>query len=310
MRRWDRLVELYMEEYAARGVSALTVQKVERELDRWGSWLKHHKPRPRLGEINADLITLYVRQRTVFRSKALVRSVLGAQRGLGEFLVQQGVWASNPLRWMRGPKVRPGARVPRRINRSAMRQLLEGAATGPREYHRHLWLAALAVLYGTGLRREELIRLDLAHWQRDSGVLRIDGRKTGWERCVPLPALTVRCLEAYLVQRHNLLEQLGRRDEPAIFVNRFGGRLKPASLSHGVAALARRCGLAHVTMHQFRHTCASDLLEDGVSLPEVQRLLGHQTIVTTVRYLHIADPQRHAAVRRHPINEMLTGGAA
>ncbi len=310
MRRWDRLVELYLEEYAARGVCAETVRHVQRELDRWGAWLKHRRPRPRLEEINADLVVRYIRQRASFRSKALVRGILGAQRGLGEFLVRQGLWRGNPLRWMRGPKVRAGDRVPRRINRSALRQLLEGAATGGRAYHRHLWLAVLAVLYGTGLRRGELIRLDLAHWQRDSGVLLIDGRKTGWQRCVPLPPLAVRCLEGYLVARHNLLEQLGRLDQPALFVNKDGGRLKPAGLSRGMALLARRCGLGRVTLHQFRHTCASDLLEDGVGLPEVQRFLGHQTIATTVRYLHIADPQRHAAVRRHPVNEMLAGGAA
>jgi site-specific recombinase XerD len=62
------------------------------------------------------------------------------------------------------------------------------------------------------------------------------------------------------------------------------------AVSRGVQAVARRCGLEHVTLHQFRHTCASDLLEGGVHLPAVQQWLGHQTITTTVRYLHIADP--------------------
>jgi site-specific recombinase XerD len=51
-------------------------------------------------------------------------------------------------------------------------------------------------------------------------------------------------------------------------------------------------------------------LEAGVALPEVQRILGHQVIQTTVRYTHIADPQRRAAIARHPINEWLIGEAA
>jgi len=71
--------------------------------------------------------------------------------------------------------------------------------------------------------------------------------------------------------------------------------------------IATRSGSPGVTLHQFRHTCASDLLERGTSLPEVQEILGHRTIQTTVRYLSIADPQRHEAVKRHPINEILGG---
>jgi len=67
-----------------------------------------------------------------------------------------------------------------------------------------------------------------------------------------------------------------------------------------------------VRLHQFRHTCASDLIEAGVSLPEVQRILGHSSISSTVRYLHTSDPQRRAAMERHPLNDWLQqrGGAA
>jgi integrase/recombinase XerD len=60
-----------------------------------------------------------------------------------------------------------------------------------------------------------------------------------------------------------------------------------------------------VSLHQFRHTCASDLLEGGVSLPEVQRMLGHLSVTTTARYLQIADPQRVEAMHRHPLNDAL-----
>lgn len=311
MRRWDRLVELFLEEYAARGVAADTVANVTRELNRWGIWLKTRRPRPRLEDVGPDLLVRYVQARTVFKAKATVGTTVWILRAMGEFLVNAGIWSTNPLRWMRGPKLRPDRRVPRRINASALKRLLEGAATTRPGYHRYLWLAIIALLYGTGIRRGELIRLDLAHWRRDEGLLRVDGRKTGHERLVPLPPLAAQCLEAYLPQRHNLLERLGQRHEPALFVNRDGARLKEGGLTSGVQRVARRSGLEHLTLHQFRHSCASDLLEEGVGLPEVQRVLGHQTITTTVRYLHVADPQRHAAAGLHPINEMLAlGGVA
>jgi len=127
---------------------------------------------------------------------------------------------------------------------------------------------------------------------------------------VAVPTLTWRCLEAYWSQRQNLLEQRGCLDQAALFVNQDGGRLLPGSITQGLKRLARRCGLERLTAHQFRHSCASDLLEDGVALPQIQRLLGHQTIATTVRYLQVADPQRHEAVKLHPINRMLQSGGA
>ena len=67
----------------------------------------------------------------------------------------------------------------------------------------------------------------------------------------------------------------------------------------------RRAGVSIHSLHQFRHTCASDLLEAGVHLAQVQRILGHSGIATTVRYVHIADPQRRAAMHAHPLNDWL-----
>lgn len=310
MKTTDALVEQYMEEYRARGLAPETVAHVTRELTRLATWLKQRRPRIRLDAVNTDVLIRYIRHRTVFRAKATVGTTVWVLRSFGEFLVREGVWAQNPLRWIRGPKLRADARVPRRINAAAMQRLLSGAAVGRQSYHRRLWLAIIALLYGTGIRRGELIRANVADWQPEAGLLRVDGRKTGRQRHVPVPPLAAQCLEAYLVQRHNHLERLGGVDEPALFINQVGHRLREHALSCGVQRLARRCGLGRVTLHQFRHSCASDLLEGGVQLPAVQQLLGHQTITTTVRYLHIADPHRRAAVRLHPINDMLAAGGA
>ena len=144
-------------------------------------------------------------------------------------------------------------------------------------------------------------------WDRDEGVLRIDGRKTGQERCVPVPALAYQCLEAYLPQRHNQLEKLGCTSSRRCWSIRRGGVCAGTRSARACTRSPRRTGMTLHSLHQFRHSCASDLLEAGVGLPEVQRILGHPGIGTTVRYVHIADPQRRAAMARHPINDWLTG---
>jgi site-specific recombinase XerD len=160
-------------------------------------------------------------------------------------------------------------------------------------------------LYGTGLRRGELERLNLEDWKREEHLLAIDGRKTGCERSVPLSEEIGRCLEAYLPWRQNLLEQRGANGEKALLLNREGKRLSAQSLGLLVHRLARRAQVPLVSLHQFRHTCASDLLESGASLPEVQSLLGHKRVETTARYLHVADPERARAMSQHPLNDYL-----
>jgi integrase/recombinase XerC len=311
MRRWDRLVDQYMEGYEAAGRFAEAIKGMRRELERWGSWLKNRRPRPALEEVDAELIVGYLRMRGAWRAKATLSGVMSKLRCMGEFLMREGLWRSNPLRWLRGPKLDIRSHLPRRISAEVMRGLWEAAAKHRYSYHRGLWLALLSVFYGTGMRRGDVCRLKVSDWRREEGLLLVRNHKTGQERQVPVPAVTWQCLEAYLPKRQNHLEALGHRDETALFVDRSGSRLSASAISRGMKHLAGGCSQTPITLHQFRHTCASDLLEAGVCLPDVQQLLGHQSIGTTMRYLHVADPQLHQAVKLHPLNDTLAlGGVA
>jgi site-specific recombinase XerD len=312
MRRWDSLLEAYIEEYEARGIGRETIGNVRRELERLGSWLKRRRPKPRLEEMPAELLISYIRDRTTFKSKATISGVMSKMRGFGDFLVRQGVWADNPLKWMQGPKLTPYHRLPKRIGTKDMKALWMAAATaaGKTMYRKHLGITLLSLLYGTGIRRGELHRLDVTDWNHEDGTLRIDGRKTARERCFPVPSIVYHCIEAYLPHRANHLMLLERFEQPALLVNRDGERLSEASVSHTVHRLARRAGVKLHSLHQFRHTCASDLLAAGVPIPQVQRTLGHSSVTTTMRYLHIADPERHKAMAMHPLNDWLTAEAA
>lgn len=305
MRRWDGLLEKYVSLQRTRGLAESTIGGRTRELVSFGNWLKARRPKPALEDVGADHIVAYVRSRSAFHSRCTVASVTSTLRSVGEFLVVEGIWRTNPLRWMRGPKMDPRRQLPRRIGRE-QQQALWAAARGRRQEHaRYQAVCALAILYGTGLRRGELARLDLDDWDRESSVLKIDGQKTGTQRHVPVGEAVWRCIEAYLPYRHNRLEARGQLDERALLVNTLGERLNSAGLGQLIARLSKDAGLPTVTLHQFRHSCASDLLEAGVTIPEVQRVLGHASIQSTMRYTAVADPQRALAMSRHPVNHFL-----
>jgi site-specific recombinase XerD len=305
MRRWDRLVDGYIDEYRARGISDAVVSTTAARLAAWGVWLKSRRPRPSLDSIDPELHVRYLASRSAFRAKVTVYGTLSTMRCFGDYLVREGVWIQNALRWMKGPKVTPYHRLPRRIDRAHMEAIWATAAGMQGQYSRTLWITILALLYGTGLRRGELERLTVSSFDRSEGILRIDGRKTGRERTVPLTDLLYRCLEAYLPERHNMLERTGKLTTSAFLISRRGEPISAQAISNGIHMLARRAKMPLITVHQFRHSCASDLLEAGVHLAEVQRILGHQGIATTVRYTHIADPARREAMGLHPINQIL-----
>jgi len=306
MRRWDRLLDEYLEECGTRGLSSITIYGRRLELEKTGCWLKRLRPRRNLEEISSDDLIRYIRSRMTCHSKATVIGVVSILRGMWEFLVRREVWSENPLRWMRGPKLDDRHRLPRRISQSHLRAIWKAAEGLRSKFNRHRDLCVLSLLYGTGLRRGELERLNVDDWDRESATLKVDGRKTGQERVAVMGQGIWRCVEAYLPIRQSFLERTGHQEEPALFVNRRSERLSGQALSRMVQGLARSADVPFVTLHQFRHSCASDLLENGVPLPDVQRVLGHSCIASTMRYTHIADPQRTEAVTHHPINGMLS----
>jgi site-specific recombinase XerD len=77
-------------------------------------------------------------------------------------------------------------------------------------------------------------------------------------------------------------------------------------ISARLKKITKRAGVHHVTLHQFRHTCASDLLSEGIGILHIQHILGHRAIANTYRYAHVCDPEKKKAMAKHPINKVLS----
>jgi len=306
MKRWEKLVESYLQQCRTRGLAESTLKNRERELDRWGTWLRKRRPRPQLENISMELLVRYIAQRGAFRGKSTLASSISNMRCFGEYLVRESVWLNNPLKWIQGPRIDFRRQLPVRLSKETMRGLWEAAVAEPRKYLRSLYLATLGLLYGTGIRRSELVSLEMDSYHRDSGSLKIKERKTGREREVLLPELTRECLEEYLISRYNNLQRLGIEREERLLVSSRGTPLRGVRILNAVKRLAKRAGFTgRITLHQFRHTCASDLLDAGVGLCQVQRILGHRNLATTYRYTQVSGDERQLAVAQHPINRML-----
>jgi integrase/recombinase XerD len=147
--------------------------------------------------------------------------------------------------------------------------------------------AILALLVACGLRRDELVRLEVRHLQQREGrwvLLDISG-KGRRRRTVPVPLWVKRLLDHWL-------DGSGITAGPLFRTLRKGGRLAPAvqPISEDlVYTLVRHSGAAighpDLTPHDLRRTCAKLCRKAGGELEQIQLLLGHASIQTTERYL-------------------------
>lgn len=150
--------------------------------------------------------------------------------------------------------------------------------------------ATVALCLEAGLRRAEACALAWSDLQ--DGLITVRQGKGGKSRVVPVTWGTVRLLEAARVQGSPWV--LSPRTRPA------GSPLSCRALEVRVAQAGLAAGLGHVWPHKLRHTYATECLEAGLSIYEVQQLLGHASIMTTAIYLHTTPhrlAERYRALR-------------
>lgn len=160
--------------------------------------------------------------------------------------------------------------------------------------------AILETLYGTGLRRRELVNLDVGDVDRARGVVQVRRGKGGKDRFAPLGAAALAWVERYLKECRPLLEVSA--SERALFISGYGGRLNPHYLGNWVRRTIDQAQIGKTgSCHLFRHACATHLMENGADLRMIQELLGHARLDTTQIYAAVSITQlREVHARCHP----------
>jgi integrase/recombinase XerD len=160
--------------------------------------------------------------------------------------------------------------------------------------------AILETLYGTGIRRSECVRLDIADVDLLSGVLLVRNGKGRKDRVVPVPARSARSLDLYLREVRPLL--MRSISQQALFLTAWWGhRLSYATLAILVRRWGREIGVRALHPHALRHACATHLLRGGADIRHVQEILGHRWLKTTALYTRVTlDDLRKVIARAHP----------
>jgi site-specific recombinase XerD len=226
---------------------------------------------------------------------ATVARKLAALRALYRALREHGMVAQNPADLIPSPK-RPN-HLPRVLRPDEMAALLDRIpASTPLELRDR---ALFEVAYGSGLRAEELVTLDVDAVDFDGEELRVEG-KGGKTRILPSGEPALKAVARYLERARPALAT--GDGEPALFLSKSGRRLSTSDVRRRLRAWTRRAEVqGGVSPHTLRHSFATHLLEGGADLRAIQELLGHASISTTQIYTRVESARlKSAYAKSHP----------
>ena len=281
----------YLEWFRSHNYSDSTVNNRESYLMLFCKWCEE-RGITRPSEVTKPILERYQRhlyhyrkpqngQPLSFRSQ---HSRLVPIRAFFKWLTRQNVLLYNPASELELPRLEH--RLPKHVlsEREAHAVLMQADTSDPLGIRDR---AILETLYSTGMRRMELVNLALYDLDLDRGTLMVRQGKGKKDRMVPIGERAAVWIEKYRSDvRHQLVVE---PDDGTLFLTAEGARF---SLD-GMTSLARNYVLAADTgkrgaCHLFRHTMATQMLENGADIRFIQQMLGHAKLETTQIYTQVS----------------------
>lgn len=292
----------YVRWLLTRDLSPHTVRAYDGDL---ACFERHLGSRAQIEVINwENLVSFLEIQKEAGLSPASLRRRASALRGFCRWMLSEGLLANNPWsgtsitfgRSQKLPRVLAGHELNRLLaflkGAAGVGQHLEGSDSIRERPHETTTLLAIALMVATGVRVHEVVGIKCQGIDLSSRAVRLLG-KGRRERHVYLTNDWITGLTgAYLQVRSALAPS-----HPYLLFNLRHEPLTPSAMRSRLAKAAVAAGLSgHVTPHMLRHTAATQLIEAGVDIRYIQRLLGHASLSTTEIYTHVSDSALKQAI--------------
>ena len=218
--------------------------------------------------------------------KTSIARKLATLRTFFKFLCREQVLEMNPAKLVSSPRLEK--KLPKVLSIEEIARFIESpdpdTVLGKRDR------AILEILYGSGLRVDELAKLNLedVDFRNQSIRVRGKGRK---ERIVPFGSKAKEALELYMEVRGELLLEapVDDRDPEILFYNYQGTRITTRSIGRMIDKYVKECALSmDISPHSLRHSLATHRLSNGADLRAIQELLGHALLSTTQIYTQVS----------------------
>jgi integrase/recombinase XerD len=263
-----------------KGLARNSLSAYRTDLRHFGHWLNDQSiDIDRVARIH--IVKYFQSLRAAGISARSVARALAAIRGMFRFLVAERHLKIDPTENLENPKL--WSTLPKSLHSSEVEALLRAPDRSADDGLRDV--AMLELLYATGLRVSELIKVRLDDLVMDAGFLRTMG-KGSKERIVPFGDSARDAIVTYVERARPSFDRFA---DPHLFLSRRGRPMTRQSFWMKITKYARQAGIAsHISPHVLRHAFATHLLENGADLRSVQMMLGHSDISTTQIYTHVS----------------------
>lgn len=281
----DPLIVSFVGTMRTKRQSPLTIDEYVDDVQMFGRFLsgdtsaRHVRYFPGLRDASASDIRRFIIMELMGARRLAantVRRKISALRAFYEHLSDLEIRSDNPTARVQLPKL--PKRIPKAIAESDVSKLLATSLAGRSDFQRARDAAMLEVLYASGIRRAELVGLNLDDVDLNRRRMRVIG-KGNKERLVIINRTAVDAMRRYLAVRPATSDQ-------AFFLSRRKGRLSVRQLweiFRDIAAVSKIGG--HATPHSLRHSFATHLLENGADIMTIKELLGHESLASTQIYM-------------------------
>lgn len=244
--------------------------------------------------IDADTLKDFVYQLSKEVQPPTQARILSGVKGFFLYLQLEGYREDNPTRLIESPRIRKT--FPDTLAIEEVDTLIAGTKEGKHAFRNR---CMLEMLYSCGLRVSELTKLNISDLFFEKGLIRVLGKgdKLRW---VPVANVTQELITEYVKSQREKQPKKGFEDR--VFLNNRGKELTRNMVFTIVKNAAVFAAInKNISPHTLRHSFATHLVENGADIQLVQHMMGHASITTTERYIHMS--QRHlkeAVSRFHP----------
>ena len=263
-----------------RNLSINTIKSYRSDLNKFEFFLTK-KGAKKLSFIDPEIVREFLYEESKRVNAKTQGRIISTLKTFFNFLVLEKLISVSPIENIDYPKI--DSKIPLVLSTDEIDKIISSAFSKKYGLRNQ---AIIEIMYSCGLRVSELTEMKISNIFFDESLIKILG-KGNKERFIPLSITAKKLLYNYIKYNRKNLSQ-DKQSVDIIFLNNRGKKLTRVMVYNIIndAALEAKIN-KKVSPHTLRHSFATHLIENGADIISIQKMMGHENVVTTEKYLHV-----------------------